>query len=140
MLFWIYMFLVTLIIPCAMYFVGKKYLTSPPKYINNTKGFRTKRSMKNPLTWEFAQKHFGRLWYKGAPWTAIFSSLAMLYSIGKTIAFIGFCGGCVIVIQLAVIIILGIITNSALKRNFTDGGNPQKWGCRPSAHNQCSAV
>lgn len=44
MLFWIYMFLVTLIIPCAMYFVGKKYLTSPPKYINNTKGFRTKRS------------------------------------------------------------------------------------------------
>lgn len=54
MLFWIYMFLVTLIIPCAMYFVGKKYLTSPPKYINNTKGFRTKRSMKNPLTWEFA--------------------------------------------------------------------------------------
>lgn len=58
MLFWIYMFLVTLIIPCAMYFVGKKYLTSPPKYINNTKGFRTKRSMKNPLTWEFAQKHF----------------------------------------------------------------------------------
>lgn len=23
MLFWIYMFLVTLIIPCAMYFVGK---------------------------------------------------------------------------------------------------------------------
>ena len=114
MLFWIYMFLVTLIIPCAMYFVGKKYLTSPPKYINNTKGFRTKRSMKNPLTWEFAQKHFGRLWYKGAPWTAIFSS------------FIGFCGGCVIVIQLAVIIILGIITNSALKRNFTDEGNPQK--------------
>lgn len=81
--------------------------------------------MKNPLTWEFAQKHFGRLWYKGAPWTAIFSSLAMLYSIGKTIAFIGFCGGCVIVIQLAVIIILGIITNSALKRNFTDEGNPQ---------------
>lgn len=126
MLFWIYMFLVTLIIPCAMYFVGKKYLTSPPKYINNTKGFRTKRSMKNPLTWEFAQKHFGRLWYKGAPWTAIFSSLAMLYSIGKTIAFIDFCGGCVIVIQLAVIIILGIITNSALKRNFTDEGNPQK--------------
>lgn len=126
MLFWIYMFLVTLIIPCTMYFVGKKYLTSPPKYINNTKGFRTKRSMKNPLTWEFAQKHFGRLWYKGAPWTAIFSSLAMLYSIGKTIAFIGFCGGCVIVIQLAVIIILGIITNSALKRNFTDEGNPQK--------------
>lgn len=123
MLFWIYMFLVTLIIPCAMYFVGKKYLTSPPEYINNTKGFRTKRSMKNPLTWEFAQKHFGRLWYKGAPWTAIFSSLAMLYSIGKTIAFIGFCGGCVIVIQLAVIIILGIITNSALKRNFTDEGN-----------------
>lgn len=109
-----------------MYFVGKKYLTSPPKYINNSKGFRTKRSMKNPLTWEFAQKHFGRLWYKGAPWTAIFSSLAMLYSIGKDIAFIGFCGWCVIVIQLAVIIILGIITNSALKRNFTDEGNPQK--------------
>lgn len=126
MLFWIYMFLITLIIPCVMYFVGKKYLTSPPKNINNSRGFRTKRSMKNPSTWEFAQKHFGRLWYKSAPWTAIVSSLVMLYSMGKNIAFIGFCGGCVVVIQLAVIIILGIITNSALKRNFTDEGTPKK--------------
>lgn len=119
------MFLITLIIPCVMYFVGKKYLTSPPKIINNSRGFRTKRSMKNPSTWEFAQKHFGRLWYKSAPWTAIVSSLVMLYSMGKNIAFIGFCGGCVVVIQLAVIIILGIITNSALKRNFTDEGTPK---------------
>ncbi len=126
MLFWIYMFLITLIIPCVMYFVGKKYLTSPPKNINNLRGFRTKRSMKNLSTWEFAQKHFGRLWYKSAPWTAIVSSLVMLYSMGRNIAFIGFCGGCVVVIQLAVIIILGIITNSALKRNFTDEGTPQK--------------
>ena len=50
----------------------------------------------------------------------------MGYSRDKSIEFISFCGGGVIAIQLAVIILLGLITNNALKKNFTAEGAPKK--------------
>lgn len=53
--FWFFMFIVTLLIPVALLLTW--YLCPKLKTINNASGYKTKRSMKNKDTWDFAQKY-----------------------------------------------------------------------------------
>ena len=53
--FWIIMFLITLLMPVALLLTW--YLCPKFKTINNAGGYRSKWSMKNQDTWDFAQKY-----------------------------------------------------------------------------------
>lgn len=55
MKFWIFMFIVTLLIPTSLLLTW--YLCPKIKTINNVSGYRTKRSMQNQDTWDFSQKY-----------------------------------------------------------------------------------
>ncbi|MBE6023390.1 MAG: SdpI family protein [Cellulosilyticum sp.] len=64
MSFWIFMLLMTLLIPISMIGFGYYFSKKAPKEINNVLGYRTSRSMKNKETWQFAHNYFGKLWLK----------------------------------------------------------------------------
>lgn len=62
--FWLYMFVITLLIPLMMIFLGKSFIDHPPKNINSFFGYRTALSKKNQDTWRFAHKHCGTIWMR----------------------------------------------------------------------------
>ena len=64
MWFWWFIFVCDLLIPIIMITAGNMMWKHAPKKINRIIGYRTARSMKNIDTWNFAQKHCGRLWWK----------------------------------------------------------------------------
>ena len=57
--FWIFMFIVSLLIPAALLLTW--YLCPKLKTINNVSGYRSKRSMQNQNTWDFAQKYCSKI-------------------------------------------------------------------------------
>ena len=61
---WVFMLVCNLLAPAAIIGVGWLFKINPPKEISNTFGYRTKRSMKNQDTWDFAQTYCGKLWQK----------------------------------------------------------------------------
>ncbi len=97
-------------------------MMSPPSQINDLRGFRTKRSMKNQDMWIYAHKYVGKLWKISSPWIALLSVIGMCFSIGKDVMCIGFFGGAIVGVQIIVFIIEGIRTEYALKNNFTEEG------------------
>jgi uncharacterized membrane protein len=52
-----------LIIPVTMIIVGLVYKKHPPKKINRLHGYRTEQSMKSQEAWDYAHKHFFKLWF-----------------------------------------------------------------------------
>ena len=55
--FWIFVLAMDLLIPGVMIGFGKEFQKNPPTEIDPGYGYRTSRSMKNKLTWDFAQKY-----------------------------------------------------------------------------------
>ncbi len=60
---WYYMLILVLLMPLFMIGFGWMFMTNAPKDINTSFGYRTKRSMKNQDTWDFAHMHFGKTWF-----------------------------------------------------------------------------
>ena len=56
--------LIVLLIPGTMVLFGYVWKKHPPKTINGIYGYRTRRSMQNWATWEFAHQYCARLWRK----------------------------------------------------------------------------
>ena len=52
--FWIFMFCCTLLIPIIMIIAGNSMRLGKFKTINSIVGYRTRRSMKNQQTWDYA--------------------------------------------------------------------------------------
>ena len=63
--FWIFMLVMTLLIPLTMIGFGKLFLKSAPKEINGVFGYRTSMSMKSKDTGTVDQKNGGKLRYSG---------------------------------------------------------------------------
>ncbi|HCX9014050.1 MULTISPECIES: SdpI family protein [Staphylococcus] len=64
-----------------LFLLGKLFIQSPPKEINNYWGFRSKSSMKNKENWEKAQKEFGIQSEKLFKYTSLFSLTLLLMDI-----------------------------------------------------------
>lgn len=62
MLYWLTMFS-NIIIPVIMIVSGITFFLIPPKKINSFYGYRTRRSMQNNETWEFAHKFSGKIMF-----------------------------------------------------------------------------
>jgi hypothetical protein len=107
-----------------MVICGMSYTKRGPKKITRLQGYRSKMSMKNRETWDFAHKNLGDLWFKlGAPLLAVTSVVSLLVFRESTKQITTWC--CVIfVIQLVIMILPVVYTEKALKENFDENG---KW-------------
>lgn len=121
MKFWIFMLKCVLILPVSMIITGIAYRKGNyPQKINSSFGYRTKMSMKNKETWEFAQKQFGKIWFLTGTVIFLPSVVPMLFVVDKEIDFIGWFGGAIVVIQVLFMIVPMILTENSLKKQFDE--------------------
>ena len=114
--FWIFMFIITLLIPAALLLTW--YLCPRLKRINNLSGYRSKRSMKNQKTWDFAQKYCSKIsLYMFLP-SLLLAITIMPTAISESIDRIGWIGLGITIIQMMSFIIIMISTEKALKKTF----------------------
>ena len=119
---WISMLVSVLLVPVIMIGAGNWLLNHPPKDINCLIGYRTRRSMKNRDTWDFAHRHIGNTWIK---WGFIMlpATLAALFpTLGRGEEMICVIGLILLCAQTLVMLISIIPTERALKRTFTEDG------------------
>ena len=112
------------LLPLVMVLCGMSYVKRGPKRISRVQGYRSRMSMKNRDTWDFAHKYLGDLWFKlGAPLLAVTSVVSLLVFREEDGAMMTWC--CVIlVIQLILMVTPIYFTEKALKANFDEHG---KW-------------
>lgn len=120
--FWIFMLLTDLLIPLTMIGFGKLFLKRPPGTINDMFGYRTKMSMKNKDTWDFAHKYCGKIWYI-CGWIMLpLSVLALFLVLGRDTDTVGNVGGIVCGVQMMPLIGAILPTEIALKNTFDKDG------------------
>ncbi len=120
---WFGITLTVLLIPGLMIICGKYYIKKAPKNINHFVGYRTKRSMKNNETWNFAHNYMGKLWFKYGVVLLIVSVLLMFLPIGQDEDAVGGLAAIITMVQAFVMIVPGVLTEKALKENFDEEGN-----------------
>lgn len=113
--FWIFMFIMTLLIPLSLLLIW--YICPKITKINGASGYRTARSMKNQETWDFAQKECAKnsliLFFP----TLFLSVIVMPFFIYERNDIIGWIGLFVIVVQLTSFGVIIFMTERALKKN-----------------------
>ena len=97
-------------------------MKSAPKKINRIFGYRTKMSMKNCDTWEFAHKYIGKLWLRFGLLLIPITVIPMLLVLGKNENVVGTVGLIVSFINIVVLIIPIFFTEKALNRAFDKEG------------------
>ena len=122
--FWIFILIVTLLLPITMILLGNVFSNNKgPKEINWASGYRTTRSMKNQDTWQFAQSYMGKVWkIMGCVLTPV-ALVAMFFSFGKDVGYVGVYGMVIEGVELIVMLFSIVLVENALKRTFDDSGN-----------------
>lgn len=124
MWFWWMMFVFNLFIPVLMIVIGRMMWKHFPEDINDSFGYRTKRSMQNKDTWKFAHEYCGRLWWK-LGWILLIPTVffeILFYGLHREAISVSYL--IIMFLQAAVLLLTIIPTERALKRKFDDHGNP----------------
>ncbi len=125
MAFWIYMLVMSLLMPLTLLLFGIYFYNKAPKNINAVLGYRTSRSMKNMGTWKFAHRYCGRIWIVNGCISLLLAILSMLLVIGKDKNTVGYVGAAWLFLPLILIVISIIFTENALKKKFDNFGQPK---------------
>lgn len=120
--FWIFVLAFDLLIPLLMLGFGKSFMKNPPAEINPGYGYRTAMSSKNQDTWDFAQRHMGKVWYKWGRVLLVPSFVPLLLVLGRDVGTVGMAGLVVSGVQLIVMLSSIGVTERALKKNFDKNG------------------
>lgn len=120
--FWIFMFIMDLLVPLSMLVIGCIFRRHPPRDISGFFGYRTKMSMKNEDTWEFAHRCCGRIWSIAGCVMLIVSATLMISVYGNEIDEVGWYGGALCLLQLIPLVGSIIPVEAALKRHFDENG------------------
>lgn len=121
--FWIFMLVMNSLIPLTMIGFGSSFMKNAPKEIDLAFGYRSKMSIKNRETWEFAHYYCGKIW-RNAGWVLLaFSLIVMPFLLGKSVDTIGTFGGIVCFIEVLFLAGAIVPTEIALKKNFDNNGN-----------------
>lgn len=120
------MLIMDLLIPLTMIGFGKLFTNKTPQNINYVFGYRTKMSMKNKDTWEFAHKYCGKIWFVLGLVLFPLSIIPLLAVLGKDIQTVGIVGGIVCCVQLVPLCASFIPTEYALKKTFDQNGRRKK--------------
>ncbi len=115
---WFFMLGCTQIIPGVILFRGIWFLKKPPGKINWQYGYRTRRSVKNQETWEFAHRHCGRVWCIGGSVLMLLAMLAMFLVLGQSNSTVEVSGAIVCTMELGVMVYATVPTERALERKF----------------------
>ena len=119
------MLLVMLIMPLIMVGFGMLFMKNPPKSINSFYGYRTRRSMKNQDTWDFAHYYCGKLWLVCGLVSLPISLVPILLVLGKSQQVISVAGLIVLGIQTILLIATIFQAERALKNNYDEFGRPR---------------
>ena len=121
--FWVFMLAADLLIPIVMVAFGLVFMRRPPKNINRTYGYRTRRSMINEDTWAFAHRFCGRLWLICG--SVLFAATIVVFAviIGAPVEMVGMIGLIVCMAQVVPLAFSIIPTEIALRMNFDREGN-----------------
>ena len=120
---WIIMLISCLLLPVMMLGIGSHFAKNPPPEINPILGYRTKRSMLNKETWDFAHRHCGKIWLLVGKVLLLFSCIAMLFVLGKDENLVRIYGAVISIIQIITLLGSIIPTEVALKKIFDENGN-----------------
>ena len=109
-------------VPVVMIITGIIMVKKPPKEINSLIGYRTKRSMKNISTWNFAQKLCGDMMKKHGITMAICSML--IFCVIQVLEKQAATDVCMVVLmsQLIVLLCVPVITEQELENTFDSDG------------------
>ena len=116
--FWIFMFIMCIFIPAIMLLFGIIFEKRAPEKINPLFGYRTRRSMQNKDTWEFAHKCIGKIWKWAGTLLIPLSLIPLLFVMGRDKNTVGTVGTVIVWVQLAVLILSIIPVEAALKKKF----------------------
>ena len=122
MWFWWTILACDLIVPTVQIVAGYILWRHCPKKINHFFGYRTLRSMKNSDTWEFANRHCGRVWLKVGLLTLIPTIVVHIPFYSSSDDTVGILGAIVPLLQCAILALSIIPTEKALKRTFNEDG------------------
>lgn len=112
------------LLPVVMVICGMSYTKKGPKRISKVQGYRSKMSMKNRETWDFAHKYLGDLWFKlGVPLLAMTSVVSLLVFRESDERILFWCT-VIMVIQIVIMALPVYFAEKALKTNFDENG---KW-------------
>ena len=120
--FWIYMLIISLVIPLTMVIFGRHFMHHPPKDINSFYGYRTSMSMKSRETWDFAHMYFGKLWFILGLVLLPLSLIPMFFLLGKSVEATGNFSLVIMGVQLVFLVVPIFPTERALKKNFDQFG------------------
>lgn len=121
--FWLFMLVSDLLIPVILLGFGRMFEKEDMGPINSGFGYRTRRSMQNTDTWNFAHRYCGRLWVKLGLWTLLFTIAGMLLVLGKDTQTVGLAGGILCGLQLIPLLGSIAVVERALKRTFDEHGH-----------------
>lgn len=120
--FWLFMFLFNLILQLMLIGFGRLFCHHAPSEINSVFGYRTRRSMLNQDTWQFAHKHIGKTWKRLGLVLLLSSAIAMIFLFSRKIDLVGRFGSLITGIQVVFLIASVFPTESALKQTFDEKG------------------
>ena len=124
--FWIFMTCCTLLIPVIMVCTGAALRRGKFSTINPVSGYRTRRSMQNQQTWDYAQREFGRLWMRWGVLMLVSAAVIMLLLLGKEVPTIGTVGGIFTVLQMLPLLLSIAVIEKKLRRTFDENGVPRQ--------------
>ena len=97
--FWVFMLIMSLLIPITMIGFGGFFRKKSPAKINGFCGYRTPMSMKNTDTWMVAHNYSGKLMWKYGWIMLPISAVAMFFVMGKDEGVVGIFGGILVGLQ-----------------------------------------
>lgn len=124
--FWMFMFLMVLLTPISMLWMGKQFRTNYAFRFGNPSGYRTSMSIKNEETWEFAHLYSGKLYLWCGRISLPLSVIPMFFVLRtdlESISRIGILGGIICGLQIIGLVYPIVFTELALRRNFDKDGN-----------------
>ncbi len=120
--FWIYMLVISLLIPVIMLMAGCFMVKCPPRRINAIIGYRTNRSMQNMETWRFAHGVAGKFWMKWGAIALLPSGVVMVLFRGQSQDTLACVGLGLTVLQFIPLLAVAPVTERALDRTFDENG------------------
>jgi len=112
----------TIFMSLLMFGFGRILMQMPPDKMNYIYGYRSKMSMKNQDTWNFAQKYAGKVWVYSSLINVVISAMIVLIfkstDISETVTIIF-----LNVIQPLILLLVFPLTEIKLRKTFNKDGN-----------------
>lgn len=121
--FWIFMIVVSMVMPVLMVMFGHIFVKHPPATINGVYGYRTSMSRKNQQTWDYAHYCCGKLWWKMGWGMCVATLLVALPGRDRGDDVVGLALGVWTCLQCAVMVLSIPLVERDLRKKFDSSGN-----------------